>query len=217
MSTGSNMDVLDGAAGSGLRPRPTPQRPRSKTEKPPHAHAAASLLKRRQSFSHAGQHQQGYLLESSEITEVSAKHFIIEQLLSSPGSLPPPLSTEQVQRNADTMDHSYIKKIPQSLITAPGPDGQLLRKGLLSGATIVFFTPGYEGKRFIYEHAKELGVSTVIIDVRRVALRARSPRALRLALSRALTRARREGVRGAANPCALRRQAAGPSGWSPRA
>ncbi|KAG8468042.1 hypothetical protein KFE25_007094 [Diacronema lutheri] len=164
MSTGSNMDVLDGAAGSGLRPRPTPQRPRSKTEKPPHAHAAASLLKRRQSFSHAGQHQQGYLLESSEITEVSAKHFIIEQLLSSPGSLPPPLSTEQVQRNADTMDHSYIKKIPQSLITAPGPDGQLLRKGLLSGATIVFFTPGYEGKRFIYEHAKELGVSTVIID-----------------------------------------------------
>ncbi|KAJ1636879.1 ATP-grasp domain-containing protein, partial [Pavlovales sp. CCMP2436] len=68
------------------------------------------------------------------------------------------------QNVAENFDYSYIQKIPKSLLTAPGPDGQLLRKGLLSGATIVFFTPGYEGKRFIYEHAKELGVQTIIFD-----------------------------------------------------
>jgi hypothetical protein len=49
----------------------------------------------------------------------------------------------------------------------------------LSGATIVFFTPGYEGKRFIYEHAHALGVRSMIIDVcaARAARAVSSPRA----------------------------------------
>ena len=35
---------------------------------------------------------------------------------------------------------------------------------MLHGATIVFVTPGYRGKRFIYERAKELGVRSIVVD-----------------------------------------------------
>ena len=35
---------------------------------------------------------------------------------------------------------------------------------MLHGATLVFVTPGYEGKRFIYERAQALGVRSVIFD-----------------------------------------------------
>lgn len=199
-------------------------RPRSKTELEKSAHPPGSVLTRRQSFSHVtNQHKRGGpQYESSEFTSVSARHFIVGQLISTPGTLPEPLSHEQVKLNAEaTIDHSYIKKIPQSLLTAPGADGQLLRKGLLSGATIVFFTPGYEGKRFIYEHAKELGVNSVIIDVRAPRAHDRTPRA-RLAPAHPC-RARKGLTRARAHPrVALlfilpRRRAAGRRTWWPRA
>lgn len=186
----SQLDALNNAGSTGMRPRVTPQRPRSKTEKDL-SKAPDGMLKRRQSFSHVAHHHTGPQLESSEFTDVSASHFIIGQLISAPGTLPPPLPHEQVKANEEaTVDHSYIMKIPQSLITAPGADGQLLRKGLLSGATIVFFTPGYEGKRFIYEHAKELGVNSVIIDVRARAHHSRVTFARTLRPLFALTRPR---------------------------
>ena len=35
------------------------------------------------------------------------------------------------------------------------------RRKLLEGSTIVFFTAGYAGKRFIYERAMQLGVKSV--------------------------------------------------------
>ena len=35
---------------------------------------------------------------------------------------------------------------------------------MLHGATIIFVTPGYEGKRFVFERAKDLGVRSVVID-----------------------------------------------------
>mmetsp|Transcript_18702 Transcript_18702/g.62718 ORF Transcript_18702/g.62718 Transcript_18702/m.62718 type:complete len:586 (+) Transcript_18702:40-1797(+) len=100
--------------------------------------------------------------EAAEWSLVRAGHFLLEQLVAGPGKLPPPLDSEERERRK--VDHSFFTKIPPWLVSAPGEEGQLLRKGLLSGATIIFFTPGYEGKRFIYEHAKELNVATVIVD-----------------------------------------------------
>ena len=47
------------------------------------------------------------------------------------------------------------------LVEAKSQEGQKLRRKLLEGATIVFFTAGYAGKRFIYERAMQLGVKTV--------------------------------------------------------
>jgi len=42
--------------------------------------------------------------------------------------------------------------------------GQQLRLKLLRGAVMVFITAGYEGKRFIFERAKALGIRSVIIE-----------------------------------------------------
>jgi len=39
-----------------------------------------------------------------------------------------------------------------------------MRRKLLGGATIVFFTAGYAGKRFVFERARQLGVKSVIIE-----------------------------------------------------
>ena len=39
-----------------------------------------------------------------------------------------------------------------------------MRRVMLHGATVVFVTPGYEGKRFVFERAKDLGVRSVVID-----------------------------------------------------
>ena len=45
--------------------------------------------------------------------------------------------------------------MPRELMTAAGEDngpaGQEIRRRLLGNARVVFFTPGYKGKRFIYE------------------------------------------------------------------
>lgn len=40
----------------------------------------------------------------------------------------------------------------------------MLRRACLKGATVVWFTAGYEGKRFVYEKAAELGVRSVMIE-----------------------------------------------------
>ncbi|KAF4707953.1 Carnosine synthase 1, partial [Perkinsus olseni] len=49
-------------------------------------------------------------------------------------------------------------------LTADSSQGQTLRESLLAGTCIIFFNAGYQGKRFIYEKAHELGVKAVIID-----------------------------------------------------
>ena len=59
---------------------------------------------------------------------------------------------------------SLLQRIPHDLASIPGEAGQMLRRVMLHGASIVFFTPGYQGKRFIYERARELRVRVVIID-----------------------------------------------------
>merc|ERR1711972_274793 len=87
-----------------------------------------------------------------------------EQLLASPGRLPPPLPAEKRQEMLrqlkPTATFEMLEKIPRDLVESVGPDGQALRRKLLSGATIVFFTAGYQGKRFILERARDLGVKS---------------------------------------------------------
>jgi len=97
--------------------------------------------------------------------------------LASPGSLPQGLSQvqreHQMERRVDKVLRELpaqasvgerVAKAPRRLITARGSTGQRLRRGVMRGATIVFFTTGYEGKRFIYEKAHAMGVRCVIVD-----------------------------------------------------
>lgn len=103
--------------------------------------------------------------------------YTAEQLLASPGSLPAPFSPaarEQaqerlIQKALKELPHTLpfaerITRVPRRLLTLRGPHGQNFRREMLRGAVIVFFSAGYEGKRFIYERAHALGVRSVLID-----------------------------------------------------
>lgn len=57
-----------------------------------------------------------------------------------------------------------LGRIPSKLLRARGPEGRRVRRAVLNGALLVFFTAGYEGKRFVYETARKLGAKSVIID-----------------------------------------------------
>lgn len=52
----------------------------------------------------------------------------------------------------------------EELVLPAGEEGQRVRREMLQGMTLVFFTAGYPGKRFVFERAKELGVKSVVID-----------------------------------------------------
>ena len=118
-------------------------------------------LTRRRSSSFRQQKQ-----ESSEFGEKSSQHFLKEQIVKGPeGSLPAQASASaRAFASEQALHYSLKARIPAELAATPGLGGQQLRRVMLHGATIVFVTPGYAGKRFIYERAKELGVRSVIID-----------------------------------------------------
>mmetsp|Transcript_20229 Transcript_20229/g.47209 ORF Transcript_20229/g.47209 Transcript_20229/m.47209 type:complete len:639 (+) Transcript_20229:86-2002(+) len=94
--------------------------------------------------------------------------FEVEQLLCSPGSLPPALSREgreaALRALAPTATYQMLAKVPHELVAANTPEGQNLRRKLMKGATVVFVSAGLPGKRFIYERAASLGVKVVIIE-----------------------------------------------------
>jgi len=94
--------------------------------------------------------------------------FEVEQLLQSPGTLPKPMTREEreatVRKLLPTATHELMAKIPHEIVSALGIEGQALRRKLANGATMVFFTAGYPGKRFIFERACELGIKSVIIE-----------------------------------------------------
>ena len=46
----------------------------------------------------------------------------------------------------------------QEKLRAPTTQGRKLRRTLLRGSVAVIIVAGYEGKRFIYERMKELGI-----------------------------------------------------------
>lgn len=97
-----------------------------------------------------------------------ARHFLAEQLYSYPGSLPRALTLAERERVLrvlqPTATFEMLNRMPAELVEAKSREGQTLRRKLLEGATIVFFTAGYAGKRFIYERAMQLGVKSVIIE-----------------------------------------------------
>lgn len=94
--------------------------------------------------------------------------FEVEQALSSPGSLPRPLTLEQKEEAArslqPTATHAMLSKIPHHLLDQATPEVQLLRRTLCKGATVVFVSAGLKSKKFIYERAAELGVRSIIVD-----------------------------------------------------
>jgi biotin carboxylase len=114
---------------------------------------------------------------SPKRTSAKGAPFQVEQLLSSPGTLPHGrTAAEREALNETRVDEilaalpkgvptsERIAKTPRRLLVSRQPIGQRLRRGLIEGATIVFFTAGYEGKRFIYEKAKSLGIRSILID-----------------------------------------------------
>uniref|UniRef100_A0A7S0B870 ATP-grasp domain-containing protein n=1 Tax=Pyrodinium bahamense TaxID=73915 RepID=A0A7S0B870_9DINO len=119
-------------------------------------------------------------LESRERSEEQRRKasggFRMEQLLASPGSLPRGCTAAERESAFRTLIDRVLceltpgptcermGRVPRRLLTARGPDGQRLRREILRGATIVFFTAGYEGKRFVYERARALGVKSVMIE-----------------------------------------------------
>lgn len=75
------------------------------------------------------------------------------------------LSTERESVvNATFTKLASMQEKHGALLNDPGEEGQKLRRRLLRGACIVFFTAGYTGKRFIYERAQALGVVSILID-----------------------------------------------------
>eukprot|EP00931_Biecheleriopsis_adriatica_P003090 TRINITY_DN10437_c0_g4_i1.p1 TRINITY_DN10437_c0_g4~~TRINITY_DN10437_c0_g4_i1.p1 ORF type:complete len:628 (+),score=102.92 TRINITY_DN10437_c0_g4_i1:255-1886(+) len=96
------------------------------------------------------------------------KHFLTEQLYSSPGSLPKALSFAERERTLralrPTATFEMLSQLPAELLEATGAAAQALRRKLLNGATLVFFTAGYPAKRFVFERARLLGVKSVIIE-----------------------------------------------------
>jgi len=102
--------------------------------------------------------------------------FRLVQLLS-PNSLSPPMSHEdRASAMRDKVEQAISRCRPgmsvsekmnrthRRLLVLRGPDGQRMRRAVLRGSTIVFFTAGYEGKRFVYERAHALGVRSIILE-----------------------------------------------------
>ena len=57
-----------------------------------------------------------------------------------------------------------LRGIPSEVLSHASPEEQELRSKLLRGATIVFFSAGYPGKKFIYRKVAKMGITAVIID-----------------------------------------------------
>mmetsp|Transcript_6663 Transcript_6663/g.14559 ORF Transcript_6663/g.14559 Transcript_6663/m.14559 type:complete len:622 (-) Transcript_6663:138-2003(-) len=94
--------------------------------------------------------------------------FEIEQLVSSPGSLPRPMSSDEreaaIRTLHPTATFEMLAQVPRALLESSSEQAQELRRKLVRGATVVFVSAGYAGKRFIFERAATLGIKSVIID-----------------------------------------------------
>lgn len=49
------------------------------------------------------------------------------------------------------------------VLRLPGPAGDAERRRILAGSRVAVISPGYEGKRFLYERAHELGVRLILL------------------------------------------------------
>lgn len=94
--------------------------------------------------------------------------FEVEQLVMSPGKLPAPMTQYErervIRKLLPTATHEMLAKIPAGLLETADAETQTLRRKLAHGSTVVFFTAGYPGKRFVFERAFNLGIKTVVIE-----------------------------------------------------
>merc|ERR1740129_1396845 len=94
--------------------------------------------------------------------------FEAEQLLTSPGSLPQPLSADEreavIRSLLPTATFQMLAKLPSHVLKTASGEGQNLRRKLAKGATVVFVSAGLPGKRFTFERAASLGMKVVIIE-----------------------------------------------------
>eukprot|EP00884_Botryococcus_braunii_P015647 jgi/Botrbrau1/2766/Bobra.0164s0043.1 len=83
-------------------------------------------------------------------------------------ALPKPMTLEQraaaKSASVSSLSVSQIKTLPPEKVAARSAEGRRLRRRLLKDVVVVFVVAGYQGKRFIYERAKELGVRSVVLD-----------------------------------------------------
>jgi len=100
--------------------------------------------------------------------QATRSRFEVEQILASPGSLPPPLSTDERERVIRTIlptaTHQMLAKMPPGLLSAASSESQALRRKLAKGSTMVFVGAGLPGKRFTFERAAALGIKVVIVE-----------------------------------------------------
>jgi len=94
--------------------------------------------------------------------------FEMEQVVASPGTLSKPLSRtereELIRKLLPTATFEMLERVPEQLLKAPTQDGQVLRRNLARGATLVIVSAGLQGKRFTFERMAALGIKVVIIE-----------------------------------------------------
>lgn len=115
--------------------------------------------------------QSRYLPEARLEGQAAAKRskYEVEQLVASPGSLPKPVFPDarreaSARSGRPTATSAMLARVPREFLESCTPEAQALRRRLLRGATVVFASAGYPGKRFVFELAAALGIKSVIID-----------------------------------------------------
>eukprot|EP00405_Crypthecodinium_cohnii_P009787 CAMPEP_0206440292 /NCGR_PEP_ID=MMETSP0324_2-20121206/12680_1 /ASSEMBLY_ACC=CAM_ASM_000836 /TAXON_ID=2866 /ORGANISM="Crypthecodinium cohnii, Strain Seligo" /LENGTH=588 /DNA_ID=CAMNT_0053907997 /DNA_START=83 /DNA_END=1850 /DNA_ORIENTATION=- len=83
------------------------------------------------------------------------------ELTEAPDSTPARAGNPTGRANAT---FEMLNEVPEDVLDEASPQAQELRRKLTKGATVVFVSAGYPGKRFIYERAAALGVKSVILD-----------------------------------------------------
>lgn len=98
----------------------------------------------------------------------SRSKYEVEQMLSSPGSLPKPLTACEreaaIRAMLPTATFQMMSQMSPQLLATTSEEAQTLRRKLARGATVVFISAGLPGKRFTFERAAELGIKSVVID-----------------------------------------------------
>lgn len=144
-----------------VRPRPSPARTPAQLQQcwaSPVPSAGVSI-----DDDGLGRHDKRGFLQGSNSLRLQ-----VEQLGLTPSSLPPPMLPHErervIRQLLPTATHEMLSKIPADLLQAQTREGQALRRRLVNGATVVWFTAGYAGKRFVFERAAQLGIRSVVIE-----------------------------------------------------
>ncbi|KAK9851562.1 hypothetical protein WJX84_001702 [Apatococcus fuscideae] len=87
-----------------------------------------------------------------------------ESVGSLPKGLPPDERARLSASTPMTPSLQILSSMPPESVSARTKEARRLRRRLLKSTVLVFIVAGYEGKRFIYERAKELNIRIVIID-----------------------------------------------------